>query len=305
MAALRKVLDVDSFVKFIALEVMMWHWDGYAMKRNNYRVYHDPDRDKIVFFPHGMDQMFWEPNGPILPQFEGLVARAITTSIEGRRLYRQTMGELLTNVFKVEVITNRVAEVHKRIRPVLASISSSAARNHDGIVNNLRNQIVARAASVQQQLSIPEPKPLAFNSANEAKVSGWRTQNESGGAQLSKGNDPEVGDILRIRISNGGSIASWRTRVLLEGGKYRFQGRARTIGVSAMSDMKGEGAGLRISGSQQPRNNRLKGDSPWTAVSYEFPVAPGSGEIELICELRARKGEVWFDSSSLKLVKVQ
>jgi spore coat protein H len=304
MEALRKVLDVERFVKFIAMEVMTWHWDGYAMKRNNYRVYHDLDHDKIVFFPHGMDQMFWEPDGPILPNFDGLVARAITTTTEGRRLYRQQMGEMLTNVFKLEVITNRIAEVQKRIRPVLASISSSAAKNHDGIVRNLRNQIIARAASIERQLNVPEPKPLAFNSANEAKVSGWRVQNEAGGADLSKGNDPEAGEVLKIRVANGGSVASWRTRVLLEGGRYRFQGRARTVGVAAVSDNKGEGAGLRISGSQQPRGNKLKGDTPWTNVAYEFPVPPGAGEVELICELRARRGEAWFDAKSLKLVKI-
>ena len=55
---LDKLLDVNRFIDFAAFEVMTWHWDGYCMKANNYRVYHDPSTDKIVFFPHGMDQMF-------------------------------------------------------------------------------------------------------------------------------------------------------------------------------------------------------------------------------------------------------
>ena len=49
-----------------------------------------------------------------------------------------------------------------RIRPVLVAINPELARNHDGIVNNLRNQIVQRAASIERQLNVPEPIPLPF-----------------------------------------------------------------------------------------------------------------------------------------------
>ena len=54
---------------------MTWDWDGYVMNRNNYRVYHDLDTGKMVFFPHGMDQMFWETPQSIIPpnKFNGLV----------------------------------------------------------------------------------------------------------------------------------------------------------------------------------------------------------------------------------------
>src|SRR5437667_1238755 len=64
---LAKVLDVDRFLSFVALEMLTWHWDGYTLKKNNYRVYHDPEADKMIFFPHGMDQMFWDPNGRVIP----------------------------------------------------------------------------------------------------------------------------------------------------------------------------------------------------------------------------------------------
>jgi len=38
-------------------------------------------------------------------------------------------------------------------------------------------------------------------------------------------------------------------------------------------------------------------------VAYEFDVEAGRGAIELICEFRAAKGEVWFDTDSLRLVR--
>ena len=288
--ALDKVLDIERFLTYVAMEVITWDWDGYAMKHNNYRVYHDVDTGKIMFFPHGMDQMFWEPNGPIFPNFDSLVTRALVTTPEGRRRYREKLGTVLTNVYDVKKITNRIHEVHARLKPVVG-------RKIDGPVADLCNRIVARGAFVAQQLSIPEPKPMEFGDTGTALVSGWRERTERGSAQFTKS-----GDELKIKITGGQTVASWRTKVLLEPGAYRLTARAQSSSdLQPISDEKGSGAGIRISGSQQPRNNRLTGNSDWKDLSYDFR-APG-GEVELICELRATRGEVAFAKSSLKLTR--
>src|SRR6185503_5662817 len=103
-ARLEELLDMDCMLSFMALEMMTWHWDGYAMKHNNYRVYHEPSSDKMYLLPHGMDQMFWAPDGGIFPMTseQGLLARAILVTPQGRKLYREQVGLLLTNHFKVE-----------------------------------------------------------------------------------------------------------------------------------------------------------------------------------------------------------
>ena len=65
-----------------------------------------------------------------------------------------------------------------------------------------------------------------------------------------------------------------------------------------------QGAGIRISQFSKPRMDELSGDSDWTQLQFDFPVAPGgTGEVDLLCELRASKGEVWFDLNSLSLIK--
>ena len=43
---LEQALDVDRFVDFMAMEVMVGHRDGYCLARNNYRVYHDLDSEQ-------------------------------------------------------------------------------------------------------------------------------------------------------------------------------------------------------------------------------------------------------------------
>ena len=123
-------------------------------------------------------------------------------------------------------------------------------------------------------------------------------------------NHPMFDDIKAAAVQAltalGQTTGSWRSRVMLEGGRYRFEGLARTKGVSATSDpQKGEGVGLRISGIQSPRGNKLAGDAPWTKLAFEFDVAAPGDEVDLVCELRAVKGQVWFDAASLQLVKVK
>ncbi len=85
-----------------------------------------------------------------------------------------------------------------------------------------------------------------------------------------------------------------------------FEGLGRTVGVIPIrNETKGEGAGLRISGTQRPRRNKLVGDSPWQKLSYGFAVTEVSEEVVLVCELRASQGEVWFDLESLRLVRMK
>jgi hypothetical protein len=40
-------------------------------------------------------------------------------------------------------------------------------------------------------------------------------------------------------------------------------------------------------------------------LSAEFEVTEETREVELVCELRATAGEVWFGVESLRLVQVQ
>src|SRR5437660_3176044 len=84
---LNGLLDVDRFISFTAAEIFTWHRDGYALDRNNYRIYNDPGTNQIVFIPHGFDQLFGKPKGPLFPEWKGLVAKAIISTPEGKAKY--------------------------------------------------------------------------------------------------------------------------------------------------------------------------------------------------------------------------
>src|SRR5262245_6291943 len=167
LARLEKVLALDQFITSFALQVMMWNWDGYVMNINNYRIYHDPDSDRLFILPHGLDQMFWKPDGPIFPRMRGMLARAVVQIPEGRRRYLEQMSQLLTNVYHVEAITNRVMQQAARIRSVLVERNPQAARNHERLVATLCERIAQRARSLEQQLGAPS-KAVQFDTAGAA-----------------------------------------------------------------------------------------------------------------------------------------
>lgn len=302
LVRLEKVLDVDHFLSFIAMEVLLAHWDGYAMNRNNYRVYHDLDSNRMVFFPHGLDQMFgtWKarPDSPITPQMQGMVARSLLQIPEGRRRYLERMAYLVTNHFDAQALTSRAQQLAAKIRPLLAEDGEWAVLQHRNAVDALCRRIEQRARSVREQLATPS-HPLKFDSSGSVSLTGWKAKTDLGSLNFST-RAAKGQDMLQISASGGSVAGSWRKKVLLEQGHYVFSGKIKTEGVVLTAGDLKSGVGLRM--SRAPLGQRLAGDTPWTAVSFEFDI-PGISDVELVCELRASGGQAWFDLASLKLTR--
>jgi len=148
---LEQLLDMDRFITSLAMQTITWNWDGYAMARNNYRIYHDPETGKMTFIPHGLDQMFWEPEGPIYPRMRGLVAAAVLRAPEGRERYRRRLAWVHANVFNVAAMTWRLNELAALIEPHFSGAPGAVAK--------LRRLIAGRSRSVAEQLQQAEPLP--------------------------------------------------------------------------------------------------------------------------------------------------
>lgn len=150
--ALEKLLDLDRFLSYLALEMILADWDGYPSKCNNYRVYHDPKADKITFIPSGMDQVLGDADWPLLGEFGGRIARKVLDTPEGRKRYLARVAEVLRTVFKPDAIVGRLDELEKRLKPVLAEVDPGAAREYAGHVDRLREAVRERAKAVAEQL---------------------------------------------------------------------------------------------------------------------------------------------------------
>ena len=101
----------------MAMEVIAGHRDGYCLARNNFRIYRDSGTGKILFFPHGMDQLFGIANNLIEPKMSGFVARGLLETPQGRQAYRERFTYLLTNVFNVSNLIQQANQTLARLRP--------------------------------------------------------------------------------------------------------------------------------------------------------------------------------------------
>ena len=292
-----QVLDVDRFLSFVAMEMLTSHWDGYAIHTNNYRIYRDPATDKFVFITHGIDWAFKRTNVLIQPPMKSIVGRAVLSTPEGQKLYKERVGTLFTNFYKVPVITERMERALEKIRT--GGLPADDVARIERRAGLLQKRIQLRAENVANQLAGVPPVPLKFDASGVAMLNTtnqWRDEPDRG--------EPLIDlvkldgkDTLHIQSRNERTRASWRAQVYLTRGWYRFEGLARTGALT------GGSARLRISGDT--RSVGLSGSSPaWRPLAHVFEVQETGMDVEFVCELNAVQGEVWFDVGSLRLQKL-
>ena len=288
-------LDVEAYLNFMALERLGCHWDGYSCNRNNYRLYFDPKTKRSYFLPHGMDQMFGDPNFSLFDNNGPIVSGAVLGNPRWRAAYRKRIVALQP-LFAPEKLIALADQAAARLKPVLEAMDRGRAAAHADRVRELRDRLTARSRSIADQLLRAEPLPLEFNAQGRVELTtGWAPGSEANDAKLSVvERDGRPVELVIEAGSSGRSIASWRQRVLLSQGNYRLEARVATSKLDPLVEDPGVGAGLRISGGK--RDNKVVGDAPPQVVIFDFQVAEPMRIVELVAEMRARTGSVRFQT---------
>jgi hypothetical protein len=175
----------------------------------------------------------------------------------------------------------------------------------DGVrteAEHLKERIIQRQLSLRRQLNEPERALLVFTNGI-GLPDGWVKTDEATSKRMEQGQAADHTPALHI-VAGSESAASWRAQVLLERGRYKFEGRVKVAGVKPLPYGRHQGAGLRVAGNIRETGD-LTGDSDWRALSAEFEVTEETRDVELVCELRASAGEAWFGLASLRLVQIQ
>jgi spore coat protein H len=110
---MQAVIDVDQFASFLALEMLTAGIDGYTFNRNNYRVYHHPKTERLVFLPHGLDATFGSAG--FKPPTNSIVVRALWEVPAFRSRYQQRLGELAERVWNEKALVSQVHALAKRL----------------------------------------------------------------------------------------------------------------------------------------------------------------------------------------------
>lgn len=148
LSKVKTILDVDQFTSFLAMEMLTAGIDGYTFKRNNYRIYHHPKTDKLMFLPHGLDATFGSAS--FKPPTSSLLVKALWELPEFQQQYNARVGELADKVWRVDVLTNRVNAAMTKL--VAAAPNRSAAEQLEKEAKALRYQIEQQERFIQAEL---------------------------------------------------------------------------------------------------------------------------------------------------------
>ena len=295
---MQKILDVDEFITFAAIEASIVHWDGYSMNSNNYHVFNDASRGKLVFLPHGMDQLFGIANSAsmtLTPIYRGMVAKALFTIPEARTRYLKRIEELSTKELSVKVLHAHIDRLAIRLR---AALNDNRALQLDQEVDDMKARISQRAVNIAQQLKNP-PRPIKLAKDGVLALTNWRFKSDS--SYTARGSRSVTDQREMLRVTGGGATSAggtWRTSLFLDEGHYEFTGRARTEGLA---DAKGiRGVMLRVSG--ETRTNGFVATEESKTLTYAFDVR-GLEQVELVCEFRGPEGACEIDASTLRLTR--
>lgn len=152
---LQKLMDVELFANYAALSVMLADWDGYALNRNNYRLYFRPGDGRAVMIPHGMDQLFQRSDMEMDSYWNGSLAWSLFDTPQGRKLYEERCQQVFTNVFKLDHITNMIAQatvVLKEADPLVARYAK-----------DLTDRIERRHRNLRRDPMLKPPTPATTN----------------------------------------------------------------------------------------------------------------------------------------------
>lgn len=148
LAKLSRVLDLDQFTRFVAMEMLLGSVDGYTHTKNNYRLYHQPKSGRLLFMPHGLDATFGK--AAFAPPQGSLLVKALWELPEFQKSYRTSLQELETKVWQVETLTNRLASLMQKL--VAAAPDRATATQIEDEARKLRVQIVKQPELIAAEL---------------------------------------------------------------------------------------------------------------------------------------------------------
>jgi len=128
-AALEDVFEVDLFLRYLAVAVVISDYEGYLEKLDSFFLYHRPDNDKWVFIPWDLNKTYGaskckaspeHTGGPLFPPWCGESQRPLGKRILAipawRARYESYVGELLDGLFQEDVQRGWIETIDLLIR---------------------------------------------------------------------------------------------------------------------------------------------------------------------------------------------
>lgn len=152
-ARIGKLVDLDAFYRFWALEGVLGFWDGYTGNKNNYFCYLHPKTNKFHFLPWGADMLFMkhslvddDRDVPLSVKTSGLLAHRLYQLKSGRARYAKAMEHVLEAHWNEEAIYEELDRLEELLEPHLGRYQRRAVDAMDRLrefVEERRSDILA------------------------------------------------------------------------------------------------------------------------------------------------------------------
>lgn len=137
---LDKLVDVDNFLRYWAVESLIGFWDGYTNNQNNYWFYQNKDNGKFYFLPWGADAAFMQsgfpgfnPGGSSSIYAESILANRLIQNEEMAERYRESMRWILANVWKEAELLERIDGIEKLLEGQTHPRQAGATRSMQAV----------------------------------------------------------------------------------------------------------------------------------------------------------------------------
>ena len=164
--AIGKLVDLDSFYTFWAVEGLIGFWDGYTANYNNFFVYFNPQTEKFHFLPWGLDCGFEKYSqlpgvsrrAPLSVKTKGRVAYRLYQVESCRKRYEETLRKILTDHWNEEKL---IAETDRRFAMLKPYLAREQARKFQvrGIQDFIRNRRSDLTREIANGMPIWAAKP--------------------------------------------------------------------------------------------------------------------------------------------------
>lgn len=144
------LLDVDRFMKYTAAAVVLDIVDAYPVIGNNYRIYFDTGKKKLVFFPSGIDRCDFGGR-KIDDELGGMVARQLLQTPQGRKQYLDAIEHVLATAYDAPALVRRIDSLRALLAPVLKECHPDKVAGWD-INFWIRDAITKRPRQMTEQL---------------------------------------------------------------------------------------------------------------------------------------------------------
>jgi len=132
LAAASQVVDMDNFIRYYALEIILKHWDGYAIQRNNTYLYNDvvavanPEAGKgnvkIKFIPSGIDQIL-QVERDFVPGAKGVVAALVLKDKDGVQKLRDVLHVFSETIFSQGNLDRKILPLIKKLEAIVNTVA--------------------------------------------------------------------------------------------------------------------------------------------------------------------------------------